>query len=212
MIIENPQVFRSSIAKSFVLHIGNIERSSRVEHEIYLMSSSEAKSRKVYVDWNNPFFVQLYIDKLRTFFVNTKNNSEYLASIRESTDDEIASIVKMTHYEINPNRWKPLIFFFSFLFFKKMILNASIMLTILLLHFFTGTSYEDQYISLIKEIIKEALIRCPEFKIVSTDDTLNTLLMKLHKMEDLKIYIFSDSNIKKCLFEENHKSSQFLYI
>jgi transcription elongation factor S-II len=67
----------------------------------------EANNKKIVKKWENKAFAQIYVDKLRTIYMNLKN-PELLQNIRNG---EITpqSIAFMTHQELNPQRWKILI-------------------------------------------------------------------------------------------------------
>jgi transcription elongation factor S-II len=110
MIVSNDEVFRQSVCEEILSTLGfNESKSQTIEQEIFRYAVEESnKSKKVFVQWTNSYFVQIYVDKLRSFFLNIKNNPSFYESILDETVD-IPTAVWMTHQEINPERWKPLI-------------------------------------------------------------------------------------------------------
>jgi transcription elongation factor S-II len=78
-----------------------------LEKGIFNYAIKEANNKKIVKKWENKAFAQIYVDKLRTIYMNLKN-PELLQNIRNG---EIApqSIAFMTHQELNPQRWKILI-------------------------------------------------------------------------------------------------------
>jgi hypothetical protein len=57
--------------------------------------------------WDNPYFVQIYVDRLRSIYFNLKN-PELLGQIT-SGQMKAHTIAFMTHQEMNPDRWRELI-------------------------------------------------------------------------------------------------------
>ena len=70
--IENPEVFRKNIRSKFYALIGDEKKTENLEKGIYNYSLKEATTRKVVKKWDNPFFIQIYIDRIRTLYFNLK--------------------------------------------------------------------------------------------------------------------------------------------
>ena len=70
--IENPETFRKNIRSNLNDLINDEKKTERLEKGIYNYSLKEATNRKVVKKWDNPFFVQIYTDRVRTLFVNLK--------------------------------------------------------------------------------------------------------------------------------------------
>ena len=49
--------------------------SKELEIGIYNYSSKEANRLKIIIRWDNPLFTQLYIDRLRSIYINLKNSN-----------------------------------------------------------------------------------------------------------------------------------------
>ena len=105
--IENNTIFRANIVKKLDTHFDNEKHSSNLEKGIYNYSLKEATRRKVIKKWDNPYFVQIYVDHLRSIFVNLKNTD----IVSQVKDGSIKShtIAFMTHQEFCPERWAELI-------------------------------------------------------------------------------------------------------
>ena len=109
-IIENPDEFRenirSKLSELFPTDF-DIKHANNLEKGIHNWSLKEATNRKVVKKWDNPFFVQIYLDHLRSIFVNLKNE----AIIAQIVSGEIKSqtVAFMTHQEMQPERWQEMI-------------------------------------------------------------------------------------------------------
>lgn len=105
--ISNPDSFRKNIVKKLVIIVGDEKKTINLEKGIYNYTIKEANNRKIIKKWENPHFVQIYTDHLRSIYINLKN-PELLNQIK---NDEITpqSLAFMTHQEMNPNAWRKLI-------------------------------------------------------------------------------------------------------
>lgn len=105
--IENPEVFRNNIRSKINAFIQNDKKTENLEKGIYNYSLKEATNRKVVKKWDNPYFVQIYVDRLRSIYFNLKN-PELLGQLT-SGQIKAHTIAFMTHQEMNPVKWEPLI-------------------------------------------------------------------------------------------------------
>lgn len=105
--ISNPESFRTNVRTKMLPVLGDDKISTNLEIAIYNYAIKEANSRKIIKKWDNPYFVQLYIDRLRSIYVNLKNN-ELLEQLK-SGEITVQSVAFMTHQELNPARWSTLI-------------------------------------------------------------------------------------------------------
>lgn len=105
--IENPDVFRSNVIKKIDEILNNEKNSRNLEKGVYNYTLKEAEHRKVVKKWDNTFFVQIYLDHLRSIMNNLKNKN-ILCQINDGT---ILShtVAFMTHQEMRPERWDELI-------------------------------------------------------------------------------------------------------
>ena len=104
--IPQPDTFRKNVRENFAKKIQPEKIASNLERAIFNYTIQESSRRKIIKKWENPFFVQLYMDRLRTIFRNlTPTILESLKS-SEITPQQFAF---MTHQEMNPERWSELI-------------------------------------------------------------------------------------------------------
>ena len=107
--IKSPEIFRENIRKKLnsILNCSDPNVTINLEKGIFNYSIKEANNRKIVKKWENRAFTQIYIDKLRTIYMNLKN-PDLLQQIKNA---EITSqtVAFMTHQELNPERWNTLI-------------------------------------------------------------------------------------------------------
>jgi transcription elongation factor S-II len=105
--IDNPEQFRLNIRGKLNLILENDKHSSNLEKGIFNYALKEATNRKVVKKWDNQYFVQIYIDRLRSIYINLKN-PEILDQIK-SEAIQAHTVAFMTHQEMRPDKWKELI-------------------------------------------------------------------------------------------------------
>lgn len=105
--IENPELFRKNIVDKLNAIFKNERHSSNLEKGIYNYSLKEATTRKVVKKWDNPFYVQIYVDRLRSIYINLKN-TDLIEQVNSGTI-KAHVIAFMTHQEMSYKRWEPLI-------------------------------------------------------------------------------------------------------
>lgn len=109
--IENPDEFRSNIrdklCKLFEETDNKEKYATNLEKGVHNWALKEASNKKVIKKWDNPFFVQIYLDHLRSIYMNLQNDR----LIKMLTNGEIKAqeIAFMTHHEMNPEKWGDLI-------------------------------------------------------------------------------------------------------
>ena len=109
--IENPEEFRANVATKlspfFVSKGGSEKHAANLEKGIHNWALKEATNRKVVKKWDNPFFVQIYLDHLRSIYLNLKNDK----LIDQVVSGEIKShtIAFMAHHEMQPEKWAEMI-------------------------------------------------------------------------------------------------------
>jgi transcription elongation factor S-II len=113
--IKNSVDFRAKIRAKISHHIKETDDQAlivNIEKSIYNYSIKESNNRKIIKKWENPLFVQIYIDRLRSVFLNLvdRNGVEtpLLAQLK-SGELPIQIFSFMTHQEMNPQHWKTLI-------------------------------------------------------------------------------------------------------
>lgn len=105
--ITDSEAFRKDIITKLNNIIENEETSEKLEKGIIDYASKEAKQQKIIIRWDNTSFTQLYIDRLRSIYLNLAN-PKLLGDLKngETTAETLAY---MTHQEMDPEHWKELI-------------------------------------------------------------------------------------------------------
>jgi transcription elongation factor S-II len=106
--ITNSTVFRENIRKKFHPLL-NMEESDAVNLEkgVFNYAIQEATRKKIVKKWENPHFVSLYIDRLRSIYMNLKNKD--LLKMVKNGEIESKQLAFMTHQEYKPEKWRQLI-------------------------------------------------------------------------------------------------------
>ncbi len=106
--ISNPEQFRTNIVDKIDKFLNNKKNSINLEKGVFNYSLREANTRKVVKKWENPFFVRIYLDKLRSVYINIKDN-KYISNLLETGYIKPHQIAFMTHQEMKPEKWDELI-------------------------------------------------------------------------------------------------------
>ena len=104
--IEEPEQFRKNICEKLNERFQNQKNANNLEKGIYNYALKEAECRKVIKKWDNPYFVQIYLDRLRSIFLNLNEN------LIENVNNNILKsqdIAFMTHQELKPEKWEKMI-------------------------------------------------------------------------------------------------------
>jgi len=116
LTVHHPAAFReevcAKIRKVFTSSNDEIDEKNtkivmNMEKGIYNYAIREATQAKVVKKWENPIFVQLYVDRLRAILKNLQH-AELVTQVR-SGEIEPQAVAFMTHQEFRPDRWKTLI-------------------------------------------------------------------------------------------------------
>jgi transcription elongation factor S-II len=105
--IENPELFRKNIRAKLAVYFEKEKYAINLEKGVHNWALKEATNKKVVKKWDNPFFVQIYVDRLRSIYINLKNE----ALIKSVNNGEVKSqdVAFMTHQEFCPEKWEELI-------------------------------------------------------------------------------------------------------
>jgi DNA-directed RNA polymerase subunit M/transcription elongation factor TFIIS len=106
-LIQNPEQFRNNIRAKLQPILDDEKMAINLEKGVYNFTIKEANNRKIIKKWENPHFSQLYLDRLRSIYVNLKNK-ELLEHLKNN-DITPQTLAFMTHQEMNPARWRILI-------------------------------------------------------------------------------------------------------
>ena len=106
--VKNPTQFRENIISKLNNILKETSISRNVEKGVYNYTIKEAELKNVVKKWENQYFVQIYIDRLRVIYSNLCNNSSFLEMVKERKI-KYKELAFITHHEIDPERWDPLI-------------------------------------------------------------------------------------------------------
>ena len=108
--VSNPETFRKNIINKLSLILGDDTNdiTTQMENSIYEYADKECKSKNYVVNWNNKYFIDIYIDRLRSVTINMSHN-EHIKNLLIERKLNPHDYVFMSHQEINPERWKQLI-------------------------------------------------------------------------------------------------------
>ena len=105
-IIANSDNFRANIRKKIDKILNNEKASINLEKGIFNYALKEADQRKIVKKWDNKFFVQIYINHLRSILNNL--NDKWIEEINGGSVQP-HKIAFMTHQELNHDRWAEMI-------------------------------------------------------------------------------------------------------
>ena len=111
--IKNPEIFRKNIILKLNKIIKKKKFSVNLEKGIYNWSINEAKKRNIIRKWSNPIFLMLYCDRMKSIWLNlnkksTVKNSSLLKRLKKK-EFKPHTLAFMSHQEMYPDIWKPLI-------------------------------------------------------------------------------------------------------
>lgn len=119
-IIRNPELFRKNVVAQLAKILAEQEIDSatagNIEKSIFNYSIKEATIHKIVKKWENPFFVQVYLNRLRSIYVNMKE--PVLLKMLKTGEIQGKDMGFLTHQEMKPEKWMVLIE-------NKIIRNAS---------------------------------------------------------------------------------------
>ena len=110
-VIENADTFRSNIRNKIKEMFSESDDSTKIstnlEIGVYNWALKEATNKRVVKKWDNPIFVQIYLDHLRSIYCNLKN--QHIIQLICSGEIKPQDVAFMTHQELCPDRWAELI-------------------------------------------------------------------------------------------------------
>lgn len=105
--VTNPEKFREHISDKLFEIINNRKIVSNLEKGLYNYSLDAATKKKIVKKWDNQYFVQIYLDRVKSIFINLTN--EILLDKIVEKKIKAHELAFMTHQEMNEDRWKELI-------------------------------------------------------------------------------------------------------
>lgn len=104
--IQNSENFRYNVIKKINTKLQNENASINLEKGIFNYSLKEADNRKIVKKWDNKFFVQLYLDHLKSIINNL--DVKWVQAINNG-EIQPHKLAFMTHQELNHDKWEYLI-------------------------------------------------------------------------------------------------------
>ena len=103
-IIQDPQEFRCRVRDKLKDLVKKPMNAINIEIGIYNFSVLASKERKVVRKWDNVYFCEIYMSKLRTILYNLRDRPELVTQLdnKELKADRLAF---MTHSDLQPDRW-----------------------------------------------------------------------------------------------------------
>ena len=106
--INNPENFRKNIKDEIKKMVNNKEKLSlNIEKSIYNYTIDISEKKQIIKKWSNPYFVQLYLDKLKQITFNLKNKNLVIKLISKKISSK--KIAFLTYSELDPDKWNDLI-------------------------------------------------------------------------------------------------------
>lgn len=106
--INDHQSFRENIRDQITQRVKNRKiMGENIERAIFNYSIQTADKKQIVKKWSNPYFVMIYIDKVKQIMFNLKNK-QLLAKIINKKIKDI-DIVFMQYDELQPKKWEHLI-------------------------------------------------------------------------------------------------------
>jgi len=104
--IENPNKFRENIRQKINERFDDEKASINLEKGIFNYTLKEAEQRKIVKKWDNKFFIQIYLNHLRSIL---NNLNDKLINEVKSGAIKSHTISFMTHQELDHDKWAELI-------------------------------------------------------------------------------------------------------
>ena len=105
--LSDPDIFRNNIGKRFGMILSNQKLGINLEKGIYNYCLESAEAKHIVKKWDNPNFLNLYLEKSKTIFINLKNPEIYKKTINK--DFKVHLLAFMNHQEMMPTKWEKLI-------------------------------------------------------------------------------------------------------
>jgi transcription elongation factor S-II len=106
--VQEPAKLRNNIINKINSIIQNDNFSKNIEKGIFNFTITDATSKKLVKKWNNVYFVEIYLARVRSIINNLKS-SKYLFDLLLQKKIKPHEIAFLTHYEMSPNNWEKLI-------------------------------------------------------------------------------------------------------
>lgn len=105
--IKDSKEFRENIVKKIDIIVDNNNISTNLEKGVFNFCIKKSDEKEVVKKWENKYFVQIYLNHLKTVFYNLKfkHNLEKIKKKKIKAHE----FAFMSHQEMYPEKWKKLI-------------------------------------------------------------------------------------------------------
>ena len=107
--ITDPKEFRNNIIKKINKILKSNSKSVNLEKSVYNYTIKESNIKKIIKKWDNYYFVEIYLNRVKTVLINLDTSPYFHNLIMKSKKLNIKNISTLTHYEMNPDNWQKLI-------------------------------------------------------------------------------------------------------
>ena len=107
MSIENDEIFRENVVKK-LNEMFKKKTATNIEKGIYNFTIKQAKKLIIVRKWENKYFVNIYVNRWRSLYLNFKNNKSLVEKIK-TKQISVKELSEMRHQELCPEKWKKLI-------------------------------------------------------------------------------------------------------
>ena len=107
MSIENDKIFRENVISKFN-EMFKKKTAINIEKGIYNFTIKQAKKLIIVRKWENKYFVNIYVNRWRSLYLNFKNNKLLVEKIKTKKIC-FKELSEMRHQELCPEKWKKLI-------------------------------------------------------------------------------------------------------
>ena len=105
--IENPEEFRNNVVNKLKIILKNDKLASNMEKGIFNYSLKRAEKINVVKKWDNSYFVKIYLDRVRTIYINLKDDA--VKNMIQNKLVQAHKLAYMTHQQMRPDKWDALI-------------------------------------------------------------------------------------------------------
>lgn len=100
---------KSEIQKLVAILPKSENKADNIEKGIFNYTITDATSKKVVKKWNNVYFVEIYLTRVRSVLNNLRTSGKYLNELIVTKKIKPHELAFLTHYEMAPERWDDLI-------------------------------------------------------------------------------------------------------
>lgn len=101
--VENPTLFRNKIKKHIRKIVSNPLIVINIEKSIYNYTIQTSDKDKIVKKWENPYFVLIYVNKLKTILFNLKN--PIILNKLQTKVFKPKDIAFLSHMDMLPEKW-----------------------------------------------------------------------------------------------------------